>query len=333
MAEIVKSSVVKGVPQTDIVVRTAIMAAIDDIRANPYLLDFFLQSLLLDELTRKYYGEKELEEVKNWILENEITVTMAHHLNNVKLPHISVEVADASEVQQTLGDINVDASDKISFVLKVPAALVFTPASYDKVTGTIVLPASLSTTNVFTGMRVLDRVNNVAYRIEAVVDAQTFKIPAGVNLNLTRAEVVNSDDLWVVQCESVALSETFNIDCIVQGDPVKTIMLHYLLLFILYRYKQSLFEGRGYENTVIRSSGMTFNSMYGKDATQLLWKRSATVTGFSMMYWPKDITPPIQGVNVAILFPTTTGEPSPATDTGWNTVPDEDQDSLATLGT
>src|SRR5277367_1781615 len=111
MVEVVKSNVIMGVTNTDIILRTAIMTALDDVRANPWILDFFLQSLLHDELTRKFYGEKELLEIKSWVLDNEIFVTMAHQLNQAKQPHISIEVAEENEIQQILGDINVVPRD------------------------------------------------------------------------------------------------------------------------------------------------------------------------------------------------------------------------------
>lgn len=320
MPDLVKSTVIQGVPATDIVVRTAIMAALDDIRANPWLLDFCFQSLRHDVLTRKEYGEAEMQELKDWVLNNEIAVVMAHNLNNVRQPAISIEVGDSNEIQQILGDIHVTYTEKIVFVTKLPPLLVFTPASYDKATGTITLASGQTTDNVFVGNRVLDRANNAAYLITEVIDSHTFTIGAGIELSLLRAEVVPADDLWTANCESVRLQEGFNIDCIVQGDPTKTLILEGLVKFMLYRYKQSLLEARGFENTIIRSSGMTFSTMYGKEATQLLWKRVAMVTGWSELSWPKTISPPIAGLRVSILIPTTTGAPSGASDAAWDTV-------------
>lgn len=324
MADLVKSSVIQGVMPTDIIIRTAILAALDDIRAQPWLIDFCFQSLLHDEMTRKFYGEKELLEIKSWVLNNEIAVTMAHNLNNVKQPAISIEVADSQEIQQVLGDIHVVPSEKVVFVTKVPPWLIFTPESYDRQTGVIRLPADKNTDNVFVGQRVLDRVNNVAYSILEVVDDRSFRIAAGANLNLTRAEVVGADDLWTATCESVRQAEGFNIDCIVQGDPTKTLVLEALVRFILYRYKHTLLQLRGYDNPVIRTSGMTFSTMYGKEATQLLWKRVAMVTGWTELTWPRDVRPPVQGIRTQILIPTTTGAPSGDPTSAWDTVLEED---------
>lgn len=324
MPDLVKSNVIQGVPATDIVLRTAIMAALDDIRANPWLLDFCFQSLRHDVLTRKEYGEGEMQELKDWVLNNEIAVVMAHNLNNVRQPAISIEVADSNEIQQVLGDIHHTYVEKIVFVTKLPPLLTFTPAAYDKATGLITLAPTQNTAKVFVGNRVLDRVNNVAYLIEEVVDDYSFRIPADTELNLTRAEVVPADDLWTANCESVRLQEGFNIDCIVQGDPTKTLILEALAKFILYRYKEDLLEARGFENTIIKSSGMTFSTMYGKEATQLLWKRVAMITGWSELSWPKTVSPPIAGMHVGILIPTTSGAPSGDTTAAWDTVLEED---------
>ena len=324
MTDLVKAQVTQGISSTDIVLRTAILSALDDIRANPWLIDFCFQNLLHDDLTRKFYGDKELGEIKSWIIDNEFAVVMAHNLNNVKQPAISIEVADGQEIQQILGDIHVVPSEKVVFITKLPPVLVFTPVAYDKTTGTITLAQNQTTAAVFPGQRVLDRANNVAYLIGDVIDDHTFQIPAGSEPNLTRAEVVSADDLWTANVESVRESESFNIDCVVQGDPTKTLILQALVRFILYRYKRDLMEARGYENTIIKSSGLAFSTMYGKEASQLLWKRVATVTGWSESTWPSSLRPPVQGISVGILIPTTTGAPSGDPDAAWDTVLETD---------
>lgn len=324
MANLVKSDVVYGVSSTDIIIRTAILAALDDIRAQPWLLDFCFQGLLHDELTRKFYGEKELQEIKSYVLNNEIAVTMAHNLNNVKQPAISIEVGDVQEIQQVLGDVHVDSRERLAFVTKIPPWMVFTPAAYDRASGVITLPDDKNTDNIFVGQRVLDRTTSTAYEILEILDHKRLRIPAGVEVNLTRAEVVGVDDLWTVVVESVRQAETFNIDCIVQGDPTKTLILEALTRFILYRYKHTLLQLRGFQNATIRASSMTFSSMYGKEASQLLWKRVASITGWTELTWPREVRPPVQGLRSQILIPTTSGAPSGDPTSAWDTFLDTD---------
>lgn len=53
-----------GIHQSDVIIRTAIVAALADLRANPWLLDYVFASLPKDEMTMKDYGEKSVEKAK-----------------------------------------------------------------------------------------------------------------------------------------------------------------------------------------------------------------------------------------------------------------------------
>lgn len=331
----VRSNVIFGMFPGDIIIRTAIIAGIEEMRAEPGLIDFLLQALLKDELTKKQYGERELTDLKDWILNNDIAVTMGYHINQVKGPHIAIWLGAASETQQILGDIHEIPIERIQWDRRRPPALIFTPAAYDQTTGLITLPAGLSTAQIHAGMRVLDRLNNRVYEIEAVEDDQSFRLPAGTAANLTNAEVLEREDVWLAQVESVSASETYNIDCLVSGDATKCILLHSLLVFILYRYKQRYLEARGFENTVVNSTAM---GGVQPDATQIIWKRSVTITGTTRQYWPKAIGPAVQGIQAGLVIETgSTATPELATVQNWSTTQaetppfDADADSIQGL--
>lgn len=328
----VRSQVIYGLFPSDIILRTAIVQGLTEIKAQPGLLDFLLQALLKDTLTLKQYGEKELNDLKDWITSNEIAVTMGYHINQVKGPHIAIWLGNQEETQQIFGDVHEVPSERIQWVTKRPPTLVFTPKTYDQATGTITLPDNLNTDQIHAGMRVLDRLNNRVYPIESVVDDRSFTITPGTIANLTNAEVLERDDLWMVRAESVTFKETFNIDVLVSGDATKCIVLHQLLVYILFRYKQKYLEGRGLENTIVTSTAM---GGIQPDATQIIWKRSVILTGYTRQYWPKEISAPIQGISAGLVFPTTSGESTPelAKTQNWSTQLEEpeldlDADSL-----
>lgn len=329
MSPTLKSPKCPGIFQSDIVVRTAIIAALDDIRANPWNLDFVFQWLLHDELTLAQYGYKELEDSKNWILNNQIEVSLGYNYNNIKIPHIVIWQGEGSETQQILGDVSDTNPEHLTFFTQTPPTLTITPVSYDSETGIVTIAES--TEKVFVGQRLLDRVNNTAYLIEDVPTDNTIQIPADSQPNLKGAEVVNASDLWVASLESVKEQETFTIDCVVQGDATKAIILRAVVLYILLKYKQDYLEARGFENTVWRNSpiGGAQGQQNQGDATQIFWKRSITLTGTSTHYWPKHIRPPLQGILPSILIPASGVQPyaDPPNDQAWNTI--EDEDSLA----
>lgn len=321
----VRSNVIYGLFPSDIILRTAILQGLAEIKAEPGLLDFLLQALLKDALTVKQYGERELNDLKNWILNNEIAVTLGYHINQVKQPHVAIWLGAQEETQQIFGDAHDTsiALERIQWVTRRPPTMIFTPATYVQSTGTVTLPANLNTEQIHAGMRVLDRANNRVYAIEEVIDEQSFKLPDDTIANLTNAEVLERDDLWLVKAESVTFKETFNIDCLVQGDATKAIVLHQLIVYILYRYKQAYLEGRGLENTVVTSTAM---GGIQSDASQIIWKRSITLVGYTRQYWPKEISAPIQGISVGLVIPTPTVDAPPtlAEEQAWSTTQEED---------
>lgn len=184
---------------------------------------------------------------------------------------------------------------------KAPPALIFSPQAFDPATGTITLPPTLTTANVYPGMRVWDRVNNRHYEILEVLSDSEFTIPEDQVLNLTNAQVVNASDLFVVSMEGITYKESVRIVVSTQGDPVKTIALHQIVLFCLNKYKQDYLEARGFELPEISSSGMN-GPTAGPTASQWMFQRTINVRGLVRYYWPKNISPAIQGISVTPSF-------------------------------
>lgn len=301
----IKSNHSLGIYPGDIIIRTALLSGLQELRTNTYLLDFVFQSLLHDRLTKEYYGEGELEACKQWFLDNEVPVTMGYHADNAKLPHITIWLGDQQEADKILGDIHDVPAEEIDMskvLAKGAPALVFSPSQYDYETGTITLPSNLNTNFVYPGMRVLDVKNNRHYLIEDVMDERTFKIPDGSKPNLTKAQVVNSSDLYVVSLESITMRDTYKIQVSVQGDATKCIVLHSILVFILNRRKQDLLEGRGFERSVVTSTSMG-GAADGPEASQWVFVRTIQLTGYVRQYWPKTIAPAIQGLAFNLQFP------------------------------
>jgi hypothetical protein len=293
-----------GSHPTDITVRTCLLAAFDDIRANPYLLDFCFNWLMTDELTKRYYGEKELNELKDWFLNNEIPITTGYNSDAAKLPHITIWLGDQSEHQKITGDTNDIPQERIdmtNIMSKQAPALVFTPLTFDPATGIITLPSNQSTANIYPGMRVWDKVNNRHYPILEVLSDSQFQLDEDLVLNLTNAQVVNASDLYIVSLEGITYRESVKIVVSTQGDPVKTIALHQIVLFCLNKYKQQYLEARGFELPQISSSGMG-GPMQGPSQSQWIFQRTINVSGLVRYYWPKSISAAVQGIGLGLTF-------------------------------
>ena len=102
-----------GIFPADVALKSAIEAAIADIRANPWLLDYVFAWFPNDDLTNKAYGDNERQRAKEWILSREIRVSMNYRTDDVQFPIISIGLQSSTEVSQTLGDVNYDTSELV----------------------------------------------------------------------------------------------------------------------------------------------------------------------------------------------------------------------------
>lgn len=84
----------QGIFQSDIIIRTAIVAALADLRKNPHLLDYVFASLPCDDVTRKDYGEKSVAAARKWFLNNKIEVAMVPVMDKAKAPMITIKLLD-----------------------------------------------------------------------------------------------------------------------------------------------------------------------------------------------------------------------------------------------
>lgn len=293
----------KGILQSDILIRTAIIEAFQELRKNPWLLDFVFSWLIADDLTRAQYGEKELQEAKNWFLNSEIAVTMSYRVDAPQIPCVAIELVDSVEDTATLGDVNLegpyeDINGTETVIQPQPVLGPFTPRSYDSVTGKLILPSNLNTNQVFEGNIVYDVKTNKGYQIVSVADDTTFYINPGVNANFTNAYIAPLSSFFTVFLESLAFRENYRIRCYVNTAPVHLTFLHSILLFQMLRKKEDLLEARGFERSTVSSGPI--GAWEGEGNKELTWYRDITTTGYVRQYWPKKITPKLDGISFGI---------------------------------
>jgi hypothetical protein len=323
----VRTSVAKGIFQSDVIIRSALIRALDDIRDNPWLLDFIFASLLHDEVTREEYGEKNLEEAKSWFLKTDVPVSMSYRHDQPVSPLIAVSLEDSSENgANSLGDVHstptemVDASE---IVVKNPT-LTFTPAAYEPATGTVTLPDGLTTEQVHVGMVLVSTREGKDFPIREVVDAHSFRIEPGVRADFFRAQVAPPEHIYVVNLESVEERETYRIDVFVAGNPVHLLYLWAIVKFALYRYKQELLEARGFERSTV--SSMSLRLLRGTSDAETLYARTFMVSGWVRQSWPKSVRPRVMGLSTQITFSdeaNTSTSPADQSTQGWDVESDE----------
>lgn len=181
----------RGIFQADIILRTALKAGIDDLRANPWLLDYVFASLTQDvedgQLVRvdttKDYGEKEIDKAKRWFLKTDIPVMVAPRIDEARIPSITIKLAESTEAEVTLGDIHYQTTESTPTTTWPPLAGPFVVDTYDPSTGIVGIPASVSDNFIIVPGMVLVDAKGQIFTIQSIVQDQA------------EVEVQTADDL------------------------------------------------------------------------------------------------------------------------------------------
>lgn len=273
----------KGIHQSDVIIRTAMVMAIADLRANPWLLDHVFASLIEDTATAQDYGEKERSKAKDWFLKTDIPVGMDYRLDDVDPVAVSISLVESTEAENTLGDVHYQPTESVEAAWP-PLVAAFTPEAYSAATGILKLPASTGDALVVTtGMVVVDKVGR-AHAITDVLDRYSIVLTPGTIADFSNAVIKGEKPRMVREIESLAFKETYRIGCHTHGDPTILTWLHSIVVFCLLRYKQALLEARGFERSIISSAPFASNPAFGKEN---VWTRSISITGYIRNYWPK----------------------------------------------
>lgn len=284
-----------GIFQSDIILRSAILTAIKDVRENPWLLDYAFMGLLQDTMTSPDYGEKQVMEAKRWFMKTDIPVYHSLTTSPPKLPCITITMVNSQETDVTLGDVHHDPHEDLSE--DPPVGPVFVPKAYDYVTGIMTLPDSvMQSTIVVPGMRVTDTSGKNFYTITEVEDEQITLTP-GVSADFRKATLHYRMPVFKVSLESVVEKEDYLIGVHVD-EPSRLVILFSIIKMILYRYKQSLMEARGFEKTTF--SATDFSKLQAAIDELNATSRYISLSGYVRQYWPKDIKQTIQSVGGAL---------------------------------
>lgn len=276
-------------------------AAIKDIKANPWLIDFIFNGLNQDILSNGIYGQKEVDAAKYWLLHNDINVLLAWTLNSPKIPCFSILLESSVEAESTLGDINDLTEEQIDAVTpgiaQQPIVAGPFPCGYDQMTGLVTLPPADATYQINTSCLIVDNINNKAYPILDVVSPDSFIIGLGINPlpNFNTATIIPAQMLFTDDIGSCQFTETFSIGVYALGEQTNLWRLQSLLMFIFLRYKNIYFENRGLRRATLSLGRFEVDQDFNG---QILFSRFFNFRCFVKSYWPTTISPPLTGFSV-----------------------------------
>lgn len=275
------------------IVRSAIVRAMDSVRKDPGLLNHVFHSLAEDDVTNSVYGEKQIALARKWFEDTEIPVFMNFRVSEQALPCITLSLQESAEADQTHGDIHY-VTQELSPGDWPALTKPFTPVAYSPASGIMVLPdAVMSDLTVGAGMFIVNRDGRQHPILQNLGDNEIALKPYTSD-DFTDAIIKGARDRYTTKVESVTFKESYQIGLHVMGEPVYLLYLHSIVQFMLLKYKQDLLERRGFERTSLSSTDFRRNLEFENEE---VFSRFITITGYARHYWPKDVAPLIDVVN------------------------------------
>lgn len=285
---------VSGIHQSDLIIRSAIVEGLADLRANPKLIAEIFEGLTKDALTKDEYGQLEQEQAKKWLISTEIPVFMNTRLDEAKLPAISIALQESAETEATLGDLHYIPSE-VSYANWPVLAGPFSPLAYSPSSGLMKLP---TLTGVYLAMgQVLIDSEGKEHEITEVLDDDLVSVAPNTIADFSRALLKTSKPNQNTQLESLCFRETYQIGCHAPSEGTYLTYLHSLVKYLLLRYKETLLEARGFERSVVTSSQFMRNESFGNE---IVYSRFINITGFVRNSWSKHTTQMIEGTSGAL---------------------------------
>ena len=276
--------------QGDVFFRRIIELTLEDIRNNDWLVDDILSDFITDPMLSEVYGQKEIENAKKWLKDNEISILLPHRMDLEKFPCITISVGSSNEdkslarlADQTECIETYEASDIGKTIQYVTEPFVFT--SYTQGTGFFEVPTSVNLAIINPGMVAVDPSTGGGY----VVTGKTgngFFIAEGTAVTATSIGILPQYRIFRARREIATFQERVTVGCHVHGDPHSLLWLHSFMKYGLLRYREGVLESRNFQLSNIETSDLVRNenfSSIGENA----YSRFITISGQVEETWVK----------------------------------------------
>lgn len=246
-----------GIFQSDIFIQAAIELGLDDMRKNSYLIDHMMEDLLQNKYVREKYGNKQVKACKEWFSNNKIEVNLKPRDDRDNPPCVNIYLGPSTEKPEmkTMGDLSPYEVKLLPKEIGKPIPFIvdpFVPEGYEIGTGTISVPSTVNLGIINPGMILVNPDTGIGYMILDIDDG--IQIEPGQQLDGSQLAIVPKYPYYKARIEHTWNEETYIIDCGAL-DPQSTIFLWSIVLYSLFRYRQSLLEANGMAESVISSNG------------------------------------------------------------------------------
>lgn len=291
-----------GLISTDILVKTAIEAGLNDLRKNNWILPDILGWLATDDMSAREYGWKEIQAFTEFFNTNKLPVYLDFRVDSPEMPCITVASIPRTEDQSraALGDEGMEEEIEPKGGVRRPIFVYppFSPKAYDPSTGTMTFPDGTNTYFIAPGMFLVSQKSGKAYQIKSVSDAQSFQIAPGTAEDFRNAYIVPPVSAWNLKKELSYLNEQVIVGIHAIGNPVHCQWLHDIVWYSLMRCKEVYLERRGFELSTQQSGEPYLNPNF--NGTDKVYSRDITLMGKLEMSFIKYQAPKLWSVKGSI---------------------------------
>ena len=286
----VRSTEVVGIFQGDVIIRTAIEAAIADLRARPDELDYIWASLAQDELTRSHegYGETQISLAKQWFLSNDIPV-----FANVRVPDnvrkgafVTISIQKSDETYNTLGDGHWSGVEAVSGGQPF-FGRPFTVSSFDWTTGILTIPDNVASQGALSKDVVLFTRNGKSFPIVEVISPTSVRVDnQQLRLDLRDLRLRWPPLRHLMPLEGEISREVYGVGCHSYYEPIHALYLYGVIRYALSRYREKYLEGRGFQASSMSVGQLDTDNNF---EAEIGYSRYIQLTGIVHQVWNKDI--------------------------------------------
>ena len=257
--------------QGDVIIKSAIELAINDIKKNSWLIDDIFSDFIDNPILKIKYGQKEINRAKEWILNNKINFYMKYRVDNMEFPAISISMGNSNEDKDlaTLADQSVCVEELDPCEIGQPIAYIVKPfnvVSYDKTTGIVEVPQGTEGFQYVTdGMIAIDPESGNGWVINGKSGDNGFQITPDTELEVTQLAIVPKYQMYRARRERIISQEMYNIGCHAHGDPSTLLFLFALTKYAMLRYREGLFEFNNFQLGTLQCTDMIKNDAFGQD--------------------------------------------------------------------
>jgi hypothetical protein len=269
-------------------------------------LDDVFGGLAGDPLSKVEYGYKEVKSAKDWFIRANIPVYLPFRIDNPTMPCISIMQESSSEMHDRASLADEGGTALIEDIeprraTTQPQYVVppFSPAGYNPQTGDITLPEGVTTECMAEGQFLVSARTGKAYAIKSILGTQDFTIAPNVVDDFEGAYILPPTTLWNLHREFAFMAESFEVGCHAASDPVITMWLRAVVMYIMLRYREAYLEARGFEVSSLVAGPVAPNPNF---TAEKIYSASVKLQGQVEASWVKFIAPKLDAVTGEIVI-------------------------------